>query len=303
MVKSATKTSNSLRFEATNLDSLFPVLDAISWLDLPDVKQISQFAGIDPRTGGKLLKNCVTIGIVQIVDNKYSLALPYPHKGSDEQKKAVIKEAIVRLPLMGYLKQFVNLGDTLDTALRKAATVIGVQNYDPQAFTPLLKWAKQLEVLKPELRAEDLVEQAYAIKETRHKEKDRAIVAFLSHSSQDKPIIRQLASDLTTDGINVWLDEQRILVGDSITEKISQGLAGSDYFLIALSDASIKSEWVKKELSTALISEVEKHKVVILPIKLSECEIPSIIKDKKYADFSKSYKQGLQELLLVMKKE
>lgn len=187
--------------------------------------------------------------------------------------------------------------------MRKAATVIGVQNFDTQAFTPLIKWAKQLDVLKLDLRIEDLVEQAYAIKETRHREKDKEIVAFLSHSSQDKPIVRQLATDLTAADIKVWLDEQRILVGDSITEKIGQGLAESDYFLIALSEASVKSEWVKKELSNALITEIEKREVVILPIKLSDCEIPTIIRNKKYADFSKSYRQGFQELLKAMKKE
>jgi hypothetical protein len=303
MTKSPIKKEQTLRFEAANLEALSPVLDAVSWLDLPDVKQISQFAGVDPRTGGKLLKNCVTLGILQSVDDKYSLTLPYPHKGSDDQKKAVIKEAMVRLPLMVYLKQFLTLGDTIEVALRKAATLIGVQNFEPQAFTPLLKWAKQLDVLNPDLRAEDLVEQAFAGKETRHKQQAKQIVAFLSHSLHDKPIIRQLASDLTAEGITVWLDEQRILVGDSITEKIGQGLAESDYFLIALSESSVKSEWVKKELSAALLAEVERRKVTVLPIKLSESEIPTIIKDKKYADFSKSYKQGFQELLHAMRKE
>jgi hypothetical protein len=90
-------------------------------------------------------------------------------------------------------------------------------------------------------------------------------------------------------------------VGDSIAEKISQGLVESDYFLLAMSDASINSSWVQKELNTALINEIEKRKVKILPIKLSDCEIPTLIKEKKYADFTKSYKEGLQELLNAIK--
>lgn len=291
----------SLTFSPVSFDSLFPVLDALAWLDLPDSKEIAQFAGINPRTAGKLLKNCLALGIVQTATkNKYALALPYPYKGSPDQKRAVIREALVRMPLMKHLRQFMLLGNDIDDAIRKAATVIGVSNYDSKAFAPLMKWAKQFDVLEPKLLAEDLVDQALQIKEERHRKETGKIVAFLSHSSIDKPFIRQLAADLTRNGITVWLDEQMIKVGDSIADKISQGLAESDYFLIALSDNSVQSEWVRKELNHALISEIEERKVKVLPLKLSECDTPPLIKDKKYADFSQNYKSGLNDLLSVL---
>lgn len=292
----------SVRFESVNIDSIFPTLDAIAWLDFPDVKQISQFAGIDPRTAGKILKNCILIGIVQsISDTTYSLCHPYPYKGSSEQKKAVIREAIVRLPLIISLKQFISLGDNIETALRKAATIAGVSSFDPKYYTPLLKWAKTYDVLESDFLIDDLINEASTIKEQRHQTDSKKIVAFISHSSKDKPFIRQLTADLTKENVSVWLDEQKILVGDSISEKISQGLVESDYFLIALSDASVNSAWVQKELNAALIHEIEKRKVKVIPIKLSDCEIPILIKDKKYADFSVSYKTGFDELLKVFK--
>ncbi|WP_413582385.1 toll/interleukin-1 receptor domain-containing protein [Bdellovibrio sp. HCB288] len=297
-----TKATKEIRFESANLESLYPVLDAISWLGMPDTKQIAQFAGVDPRTAGKLLKNCILVGIVESTANgNYSLKLAYPFKGSNEQKTAAIKEALLRMPLVINIRQFVSLGDNLESALRKAATVIGIDDFEPSNFAALLKWANHLKVLEPHFSVEEMVDEAVAQKENRHRNKTQKIVAFLSHSSKDKPFIRQLAADLESEGVSVWLDEQRILVGDSISEKIGQGLAESDYFLIALSDASMSSEWVKKELSAALLSEIEKRQVGVLPIKLSECEIPNLIKDKKYADFSKSYKQGLKDLLAAMK--
>jgi hypothetical protein len=126
-------------------------------------------------------------------------------------------------------------------------------------------------------------------------------VAFLSHSSSDKPFIRQLAADLTANGVGVWIDEQRIRVGDSIPEKIAQGLAESDYFLIAISHHSISSEWVKKELNNALINEVQRRMVHILPLKLDDSAMPAIFADKKYANFSVSYRAGLDELLTSLK--
>ena len=293
--------TNSQRFEPTKLDSLFEALDAIAWLDAPSSGQVAQFAGIDPRTAGKLLKTAVQIGLVDVVGTGYVLVLPYPYKGSQDQKQAVVKEALVRLPLLTSVRQFLRLGDKTEVALRKAATVAGISPFVPVDLNPLLEWAQSLGALQPSLVAEDLVDAAETKKELRHQEAKDQRVAFLSHSSADKVFIRQLAADLTANGISVWLDEQRIRVGDSIPEKIAQGLAESDYFLIGMSQKSGESAWVQKELNNALMSEVQRRKVHILPLKLDNTPMPPIIADKKYADFSKSYKAGLDDLLTALR--
>lgn len=298
--RSSTST-NSQRFEPAKLDSLFVALDAIAWLDAPSSSQVAQFAGIDPRTAGKLLKNALQIELVDAVGTGYVLVLPYPYKGSQDQKQAVVKEALVRLPLLTSVRQFLRLGDATEVALRKAATIAGISPFVAADLNPLLEWAQSLGALEPSLVAEDLVDAAETKKERRHQEAKDQRVAFLSHSSADKVFIRQLAADLTSNGISVWLDEQRIRVGDSIPEKIAQGLAESDYFLIGMSERSSESAWVQKELNNALMSEVQRRKVHILPLKLDGTPMPPIIADKKYADFSKSYKAGLDDLLTALK--
>lgn len=283
------------------MESMFDVLDALAWLNLPTVGEIAQFAGIDPRTAGKLLKNGVTIGLIETInDSQFGLLRPYPNKAPIDQKRLVMKEALILMPLLKTVRQFLKLGDGLDAALRKAAAVQHIENYDPSALAPLLSWAKPLDALDPDVDAEELVEQASEAKEERQKENTKQRVVFLSHSSKDKPAIRQLATDLTAAGITVWLDEQRIRVGDSIPDRISQGLAESDYFLIALTDNSVQSEWVKKELNSALMDEISRRKVRVLPMLFSPTEIPKIIADKKYADFTKSYRQGLSEVLTAI---
>ena len=50
---------------------------------------------------------------------------------------------------------------------------------------------------------------------------------FLSHNSQDKPFVRELARDLEAHGIRVWLDEAEINVVDSLIEKFSEGIDGA----------------------------------------------------------------------------
>jgi hypothetical protein len=289
------------RFEPVKLDDLFVALDAIAWLDSPNIMQVAQFAAVDRRVAGKLLKNACQIGLAEQVGGGYLPSLPYPFRGSKEQKEAVVREALVKHPLLVLVRQFIQLGDKREVALRKAATVLSIIPFSATDLAPLMAWAQALGAMKADLIAEDLVDAAEQKKEQRHTEHAAKRIAFISHSSLDKPFIRQLAADLTARDIDVWLDEQRIRVGDSIPEKIAQGLAGSDYFLLAISENSAGSEWVKKELNNALVSEVQRRKVHILPLKLDATPMPPIISDKKYADFSTSYKVGLEDLVTAMR--
>lgn len=301
--KASTGPRSGHRFEPVKLDSLFVVLDAIAFMERPTATQIAQFGGMDPRTAGKLLKNASQIGLVGLVDGGYVLSQAYPFKGSPEQKQAVVREALVTLKLLTSVRQFVRLGDSVDVALRKAATLSGISPFVPTDLKPLVDWAQSMGALDPTLVAEDLVDEATSQKATRHETERERRIAFLSHSSQDKPFMRQLAADLTANNIDVWLDEQRIRVGESIPEKVAQGLAESDFFLIGVSSNSIESEWVKKELNGALVNEVQRRKVHILPLRLDDSPMPGIIADKRYADFSSSYKSGLNELILAIKSD
>ncbi|PEU28639.1 hypothetical protein CN532_11480 [Bacillus wiedmannii] len=54
---------------------------------------------------------------------------------------------------------------------------------------------------------------------------------FLSHSSKDKFFVRKLAERLIHSGVEVWIDEAEIKIGDSLIEKISQGIKGADYLV------------------------------------------------------------------------
>lgn len=296
--KAATKKAVCpVRYEAAKLEGLYPVLDGIAWMDAPSATQLAQFSGADARTVGKLLKNAEQIGLISRQGSGYVLLAPYPYDGTDEQKQHAVRDALLRVPLLISARQFLKLGDTEPNAVRKAATVRNIVPFDAASFAPLMDWAHKLEAIDTVVQVEDVIDEAVAAKEVRHQNDEKARIAFLSHSSHDKPFIRQLASDLKANGVQVWLDELNIKVGESIPEKISQGLAESDYFLFAASKSSVGSEWVKRELNSALIKEVEKRAVTILPLKLDDATMPAIIADKKYADFSESYKQGLANLL------
>lgn len=108
---------------------------------------------------------------------------------------------------------------------------------------------------------------------------------FLSHSHQDKPFVRKVAADLRAAGHTVWIDEAEINVGDSLIEKISDGLEQVDFVVAVLSEASLKSSWVQKELEIASNREIEEKRVVVMPLLLGDVELPKFLKGKLYADF------------------
>jgi hypothetical protein len=297
------KKKPTIRFEAVKIDPLFEVLDAVAWMDSPGVNEMAQYADIDRRTAGKILKNAILVRLIESADDSsYVLAQPYPYKGSPEEKRKVVREALLRHPLIRSIREFMALGDDLQNAMRKAATIAGEKNYDKIAIAPLIGWANSVgHVLDLGVRVEVLVNEAVAAKEVRHAERKQERVAFLSHSSKDKGFVRRFAADLVAHGVKVWLDEQRILVGDSIPEKIAQGLAESDFFLIVISRNSVESAWVKKELSSALVHEIERRKVTVMPIRLDDAQVPDSIIDKAYADFRGSYEYGFRKLLESIK--
>jgi len=123
-------------------------------------------------------------------------------------------------------------------------------------------------------------------------------VIFICHSSRDKTFVRGLVTRLRADGIEVWLDELEVRIGDSIHQKINDGLKRSDFVAVVLSTASVSSKWVQEELSSA--SSLEKYSdrgIIVLPILIEECEIPPLLLDRRYANFKDDAESAYQELV------
>jgi hypothetical protein len=122
---------------------------------------------------------------------------------------------------------------------------------------------------------------------------------FISHSHADKGFARKLAADLRKAGHIVWIDEGEINVGDSLIEKIREGIDRVDYVAAVLSKASIESEWIKRELDIASNREIEEKRVVVLPLLIQDVELPGFLKGKFYGDCrtGKKYSDTLKLLL------
>jgi hypothetical protein len=120
---------------------------------------------------------------------------------------------------------------------------------------------------------------------------------FLSHSSADKSFVSRLAIDLRSRRVPVWFDKWELKVGDSLTQKIEEGIDDSGWLVVVLSKNSVSSDWVQKELRAAQARELRDKHVFVLPVLIDDCKIPLFLLDKLYADFRNSYADGLEQLL------
>lgn len=122
-------------------------------------------------------------------------------------------------------------------------------------------------------------------------------VLFICHASEDKPFVERLVGELDRRALHAWFDQREILVGDSIVEKINEGLSQARYIIAVLSPHSVQKPWPATELRSSLMRQVETGEVVLLPALLESCDIPAIIADLKYADFRASFDHGFAALL------
>ena len=88
--------------------------------------------------------------------------------------------------------------------------------------------------------------------------------AFLSHSSKDKELVRKIAKKLGYN--NCVIDEISFEAGAKTLDEIFNELNDSDIFVLFLSDASLNSKWVQREIGFAHKALYEDKVERILPI-------------------------------------
>lgn len=95
----------------------------------------------------------------------------------------------------------------------------------------------------------------------------RAWDVFVSHASEDKDEVAiPLAQVLRRAGLRVWLDRQELRIGDSLHEKIDEGLANSRYGIVIVSPSFLDKRFPRKELDGLFAREDAVGHNLILPI-------------------------------------
>ena len=96
--------------------------------------------------------------------------------------------------------------------------------------------------------------------------------AFLSHSSQDKDFVLQVYDALEPG--SVWLDRVEIEWGQTLLDRIEDGIERASDFVLFWSEAAGASEWVKFEASMAFVEMLQRRAVRFRVIRLDDTKLP-----------------------------
>ena len=119
---------------------------------------------------------------------------------------------------------------------------------------------------------------------------------FLSHSSRDKPFVRNLAAHLRQHPeLTVWFDETAIAPGSNIVTQISAGL-DSEFVLFILSPDSVNSRWVAEEWSDAFWQQTNEGRIKLATVLYRDCPIPRLLRNKKYFDLRANHPEGFRQI-------
>ena len=87
---------------------------------------------------------------------------------------------------------------------------------------------------------------------------------FLSYAWTDKSLARRVARRLRHRGLDVWLDESQLHPSDALPNRIREAIKSSTHLLVLLTSASVKSNWVAREIE---IAREQTPPIAVVPIR------------------------------------
>ena len=118
---------------------------------------------------------------------------------------------------------------------------------------------------------------------------------FISYSRSDQAFALRFAQDLKTAGVDVWVDQLDIPIGQNWDRSVEAAVRDCEGFVIILSPRSAASEHVADEVACAL--EDHKH---IIPILIEKCTIPMRLARLQFIDATSDYDNALARFQLII---
>jgi formylglycine-generating enzyme required for sulfatase activity len=139
----------------------------------------------------------------------------------------------------------------------------------------------------------------------------RPLRVFISHSSHDKPAVRELYQNLRAETwLAPWLDEEELYPGQDWNLEIEKAVEASDVIVVCLSKNTVNGDgfapgYAQREIRLALDTADYKPEgsLFIIPVRLEECAIPKRLLRWQYANYFEGQREReFQRLLVSLKK-
>jgi hypothetical protein len=192
----------------------------------------------------------------------------------------------------------------LDTSLGENEIFAGLakRQYNLATLLPEMTFSEIKETLSRVFQypsKSDLEKQGYGFDEIKKKK------IFVSYSHKDKALVYDTIQNLQDKGFDFWIDYKQIDYGDSIIEKVNQGIKESDLPILFLSHHTKESLFAKYELKNFLKEIIYKQDVSKpwFIIKLDDVDLDDLfvgLSDYKYFDYQV---QNFEELSQVIQEK
>jgi len=129
----------------------------------------------------------------------------------------------------------------------------------------------------------------------------RRLKVFLSYSTGDRRVVRRLYRRLKADGFDAWLDQENLAPGDDWKKTIEDEVRATDAMAVCISRGSVNKEgFLNREIKIALDEADLRQpgRILIIPVKLQEVEVPRQLRDFHWADLPQS--RGYERLVRAL---
>jgi hypothetical protein len=98
---------------------------------------------------------------------------------------------------------------------------------------------------------------------------------FLSHAHVDLEAVLRLKDFLETAGLVVWFDRDKVQGGKAFPKALADGVNESQALIVAVSESSLSSRWVEKEVNQGLVHQAAFPSFPVIPVRLDGSQIPN----------------------------
>jgi len=129
----------------------------------------------------------------------------------------------------------------------------------------------------------------------------RPLKVFLCHAHADREAVRTLYTRLTNDGVDAWLDKEKLLPGQDWELEIKKAVREADVVVVCLSKQFNQAGFRQKEVRLALDTAMEKPEgeIFIIPARLEDCDNLESLRKWHWVDLFED--DGYEMLLRALK--
>jgi hypothetical protein len=126
---------------------------------------------------------------------------------------------------------------------------------------------------------------------------------FLLHARSDEGAVHRLYRRLTKDGVEVWLDREKLRPGQDWQYEIRKAIHSSDMIIVCLSNQFNKQGGYRHEelrMAVDRANSIQEGEIFIIPARLEACDTPEPLRkwqrvDLFEADGYKKLRSALRE--------